>query len=84
MNNYGLGVPWLWQLPSNHPFHEAAIKHDIAYDDRRSGRLSDTTSHRVDRLFLEDCLKIAGNNWKLKSQAYLFYYICRVWGAIYW
>jgi len=80
----GIGIPWLWQLPNNHPFYDAAIEHDKAYDDKRAGIIADKTSSLVDTKFLLDCLEVAGDSWKLKAQAYLFYYLCRAWGAIYW
>lgn len=75
----GLGVPWLWQLPDTHPFHEAGVRHDRAYDER----IGDS-SWVVDRIFLNECLEIAGTSRLLKVQAYLFYLIVRAWGAIYW
>ena len=75
----GLGVPWLWQLPDTHPFHEAGVKHDRAYDLKVG-----PTSKPYDVEFLEDCLSIAGSSRYLKFQAYLFYFIVRAWGKIYW
>ena len=28
----GLGLPSIWQLSENHPFHAASYKHDAGYD----------------------------------------------------
>lgn len=75
----GLGVSWLWKLPESHPFTPAGIKHDLAYD-----TMLEPTSKKADDEFLKDCLKIAGNDLKLKAQAYLFYYIIRIWGFFRW
>lgn len=75
----GLGISWLWKLPDSHPFFEAGIKHDAAYD-----KMELSSSYQADKIFLEDCLKVAGNSYKLKAQAYLFYILCRIWGFFKW
>lgn len=83
-NDHGLGISWLWQLSSEHPFHGASLRHDKYYDERASGNISKTSSKQYDKIFLQDCLEIAGKNWKLISQAYLFYSLARIWGIFNW
>lgn len=87
MSNWeGLGIDWLWGLPESHPFHDAAIEHDRAYDKRRAGLISDETSSLVDTAFLVHCLQIADalDSFYYKIQAYFFYGLARAWGVLRW
>ena len=74
----GLGVSWLWKLPNTHPFYVASIIHDRRYDEKNH-----LTSYEADREFLENCLAVS-STWILRSQAYLFYLLCRAWGYYRW
>lgn len=80
----GLGIAWLWQLPNDHPFYNAAIWHDAMYDAKIKNLLSDSSSKRIDKRFLALCLEASKNSKKLKMQAYLFYFLSRVWGSFRW
>ena len=84
MDWQGLGIEKIWGLPESHVFHEAAVKHDTAYDERRAGLLNDKTSSLVDTRFLLDCLEKAGSSLWLKAQAYFFYSLTRAWGFLNW
>ena len=84
----GIGIPWLWQLPESHPFHQAALVHDHEYDLMLEGK-QDKTLWEVDTSFLEACLELASmyTGWpllKLRTQAYLFFALAHTWGLVRW
>ena len=84
----GIGIPWLWQLPVNHPFHQAATAHDHEYDLMLQGKQTKTL-WEVDRAFLNACLELAQiyEGWgyyKMVAQAYLFFTLAHAWGIVRW
>lgn len=82
----GIGISWLWMLPPTHPFQAAGLWHDAQYIAREQGKLKDTDSRRVDKVFYNWCMDIARekNSLWLKSQAKLFYGLTRAWGSVKW
>ena len=82
-SDYGIGIPWLWQLPATHPFHESALWHDNQYDKMLAG-LQDKTLIEVDRQMLAYFLEDAGDSLFYKAQAYAFFAIAHAWGLIRW
>lgn len=80
----GIGLSWLWMLPDSHPFFWPAVKHDLRYDLRQAGMLSDETSSRADQAFYKDCLAVAASDLTLKLEAEVFYEIVKIVGAFRW
>lgn len=78
----GVGIAWLWFI-ADHPFHVPAVWHDQQYVLQEHGQQS-FTRKQVDRIFYVECLNIAGDDWKLKAQAKLFYGIVRALGWCWW
>ena len=76
-----LGISWLWALPISHPLTPAGWIHDQLY---RSDISKNLSRRYADRVFLEICNRLAGNSWKLKAQAHLFYRLVRLFGGNFW
>lgn len=81
--DYGIGIPWLWQLPATHPFHESALWHDNQYDKMLAG-LQDKTLIDIDTQMLQYFLEDAGDSWWYKAQAYMFFGVAHLWGLFRW
>lgn len=79
-----IGIEKLWVLPADHPFNACAQWHDQQYDLAREGELIAPNSNNVDRIFNDCCLRVAGENFKLRLEAYLMYDLCQVWGKWRW
>jgi len=76
------GISKWWGLP-NSPFSSDCAAHDIEHLKQEAG--TQTKSRKqVDREFLANMLKTAGNSRTLKLRAYLFYGVVRTFGWIYW
>lgn len=45
----GLGLSWLWRLPSRHPLHMAGVWHDACYGIRRGEGLTRIDHGRLTR-----------------------------------
>lgn len=85
----GLGIAWLWKLPSSHPFHWAAVWHDYEYTLMELELSPYETSEIPDRHFHEECLAECAKMWwprraYYRQQAELFYGLVRVWGEYRW
>lgn len=76
--NYGLGLIWLWQLASAHPFHKAGQLHDLRYDYLEPG---EDTAY-IDHEFYISCWKAATTPF-LVLQAEVFKEIARARGRIF-
>lgn len=55
----GLGLGWLWRLPSSHWGHEAGVWHDEQYILRAKGELKKPTSLWADQKFYDMLLELA-------------------------
>ena len=75
----GLGLSWIWQLPSSHPLHWAGVIHDLEYQVR-----NEASSVNADKRFLRNCKKIAGKNLALLAQAHLFFVLASIVGYFRW
>ena len=80
----GCGISWLWLTDKSDPFMDSCARHDKLYDMRREGMVVDKSSKRIDKLFLKDMLRASGNSKLLKTRAYLFYALARMWGYFRW
>lgn len=76
-----LGISWLWALPETHPLTPAGWIHDQLY---RSDISKNLSRRYADKVFLEICNRLAGDSWKLKAQAHLFYRLVRIFGGRFW
>lgn len=75
----GLGISWLWMLPKTHPFFWASVIHDFEYEIKEFD-----SSLIPDKRFLRNCLHLSRKSKYLKTQAYVFYVLIRLWGATTW
>lgn len=75
-----LGLQKIWELSETHPFHEAGVKHDlaylIAYDLAKIGESKLARNHvkQADKEFIDEIHRIAddGDSIWLKFKATLF------------
>lgn len=74
-----LGISWLWAIP-NHPFEPAARWHDEQYA-IAAAHPGTVDARDVDLGLYIRMLEIAGENCKLKIEAYLFWCIARAWSS---
>ena len=75
----GLGLSWIWQLPSSHPLHWAGVIHDLEYQVKK-----EPSSKNADSRFLSNCKKLAGENELLILQSYLFFALASIVGYFRW
>ena len=84
----GCGIPSMWQTDTperrTDPFFPACANHDTAYIARAKGLLADPTSKPSDLKLYADMLKIAGDNWSLRLEAMLYYWLARTAGIFRW
>lgn len=80
----GIGIAWLWKFPDDHPFQDAARRHDAFYDEMLAGTSPFRSSITPDYIFLQDCLRAARGRWLYVAQAHLFYRIAGIWGKFRW
>jgi len=74
----GCGISYIWMLPPDHPFTPACAWHDERYE------LKDCSRVDADLGLYQRCLAVAGDSIKLKAEAYLFWFICRSVGWLWW
>jgi hypothetical protein len=80
----GIGIAWLWKLSDDHPFQEAALKHDAFYDQMLAGNSPFQSSKIPDLIFFQDCIRAARGSKYYIAQAYLFYGFVKIWGKLRW
>lgn len=66
-NGGWVGLRKWWQMPANDPFNDVARLHDLHY----LAEVVGPTQSEADRLFLDQCLAIAGDSLYLKARALL-------------
>ena len=70
--NYGLGIPWLWQLPDSWPGSCAAKIHDLRYDYLKPGE----DTEKIDYDCRDHCLAEGCS----ATQVDVFFKLMRIWG----
>lgn len=80
----GCGISSAWATSENDPFHNACQLHDKFYSKNPS--LTKVTRKEADTIFLNAMIQIAKDrkSAKLKLRAYLYYYIARTFGGLFW
>lgn len=79
----GIGLSKWWMEPDTHPFYSAAKWHDTEYDLMYKG-YRDLTLAQVDEQFFLLMKAAAGNSWRLRILAHVFYHIAHIYGLVYW
>lgn len=75
---------WKFFSVSDKRFDQAMRVHDWAYRKGSASQESGMTRKEVDEVFLEMCLRAAGNDWFAKRRAYFYYACVRAFGAPLW
>ena len=83
-DNYsGCGISQIWATDERDPFYDICLMHDAAYE--KGSEIQKILSRKhLDKLFLNQCLEIAGSSIALKIKAYVYYSIVRSFGWLYW
>lgn len=76
---------WPFVTGPNDPFWPACVIHDRAWQDHIDGKTPYAHSSRpCDLEFLDNMLILAGDSWRLRIRAHLYYYIVRAYGELMW
>lgn len=72
---YGIGTPWLWQLPEDWPGTESAKVHDLRYDYLKPGESTESIDWECRESWLKEGCPI--------EMITLFFRIMRIWGKLF-